>query len=728
MIRFFMMLFMVSFSFTALADDDHVEVVGSVKEHRGLPVSNATISIDQAEISTETDQDGNFSLRLPSGTYTIIVEAAGYEVLGQSFTTDDSQSMQLEFSLMPKYLAFEEIVVGSEASEGSVSISSPTTVVDPERHSRSSSVLSSVTDVPGVAPLGQGGLFQVPSIRGAARERTILMLESVRITSERRTGPSFSFVDPLMLERISITRGPAPVLYGSNGETGLIQSTLLEPNSTSSDIAFQTGYLSNINENWQALSFKDGTESFQYSLGAARRESDTFESGDGQEFSSGYTRVNLLAKGRWFTDAGTLTFLVLPSWTDDIEKASSDAATRPTLYPEERHQVYTIDWQNRLLQGLYSYQIQAWYHPNRLITQDSQLTEDGALTSRNLVYNDTDDYGIRFRFGRTFAENWTLWTGVDHFGRTNVNARQESFAPTETGDLELVNSFYSIQNGSYSDTGLFLTGNGNLGKLITNYGVRIQRVATENHIGQEISDSENSWSGNFGASYPFTQNWDAIFNIGRGIRPATISEKFFTGETGRGSITGNPNLVTESNLEVDGGVRYHRGNGFAGLYVFHNDIDEFIARVRIADGSFTYFNLPEVQIYGIEGEGYYRWDAFRFYGNFHSIVGHDGLDLDINDIPPSRVVGGIEYLTSGGRWSASMEVVRQFEKSDPGPDELLREAAWVLNAKTEVGLLENLRIRVSGLNLTNETYFDSADNRAPLAWGRSLGAELLVDF
>ena len=721
-------MILIAAFFSTVANAEEIEVVGNVKRSGGIPISNATISIEQAEITTETDEDGNFSLRLPSGTYTIIVEAAGYEVLGQSFTTNDSQSMQLEFSLMPKYLAFEEIVVGKEASESAVSVSSPTTVVDPERQKRSSSVLSAVTSVAGVAPLGQGGLFQVPSIRGAARERTILMLESVRVTSERRTGPSFSFVDPLMLDRITVTRGPAPVLYGSNGETGLIQSTLLEPNSISSDIAFQTGYLSNINENWQALSFKDGSESFQYSLGVARREADTFESGDGQEFSSGYTRVNLLAKGRWFSDAGTLTFLVLPSWTDDIEKASSDAVTRPTLYPEERHQVYSIDWQNRLLQGLYSYQVQGWYHPNSLITQDSQLAEDGALTSRNLVFNDTDDYGIRFRFGRTFAETWTLWTGVDHFGRTNVNASQESFAPNETGNLELVNAFDSIQNGSYSDTGLFFTGNGNLGKLITNYGVRFQRTATENHVAQEISDSENNWSGNFGASFPFTENWDAIFNVGRGIRPATISELFFTGETGRGSITGNPNLVTESNFEVDGGIRYHHANAFGGLYVFHNDIDDFIARVRIADGSFTYFNLPEVKIYGIEGEGHYRWDALRFYGNFHSIVGHDGLDVDVNDIPPSRLVGGIEYGTFGSRWNASMEVVRQFEKSDPGPDELLREAAWVLNASAEVGLLQNLRIRVSGLNLTNETYFDSADNRAPLAWGRSLGAELLVDF
>ncbi|MCI0614120.1 TonB-dependent receptor, partial [bacterium] len=474
-------------------------------------------------------------------------------------------------------------------------------------------------------------------------------------------------------------------------------------------------------------SVKSGTERFQYVLGAARREGGDFESGDGQEFSSGYTRVNVLAKGRLFTDAGILTFLTLPSWTDDIEKASSDAVTRPTLYPEERHQTYMVDWQNGLSPTGFSYQLQGWYHPNSLITQDEQLS-DGVSTSRDVVYNDTDDYGIRFRIGKTFQENWTLWTGVDHFGRTDINARQESFQPSATGSgFDLINSFDSIQNGSYLDTGIFLTGNGRLGKLVNNAGVRVQRVATENNVDQKVSDSEYSWSANYGTSYPLSESWDAVFNVGRGIRPATISEKFFTGATGRGSITGNPNLVTESNLEFDGGVRYHWENGSAGLYVFHNDIEDFIARVGLEDGSFTYFNLPEVRIYGVEGEGYIRWNRFRFYGNFHDITGKDGFDANVNDIPPSRLIAGIEY-EPGKHWGALFEIVTQFEKNDPGPDELARDSAFLITLKGDIEVYDFLTFRISGLNLTNETYFDSADNRAPLAIGRNIGFELLANF
>ena len=688
----------------------------------------ATVTIEQTDISARTDEQGIYSLTIPRGTYTLIVEATGFEIHGETVSTGSKNELRLDFFLRRKHLEFEEIVIGQDDSTPGISVSSPTSIVKPGDQTKATSVLASVTDVPGVAPLGQGGLFQVPSIRGASRERTILMLEAVRVTSERRTGASFSFVDPLLLERLNITRGPAPVQYGSNGETGLIHATLLEPYAGPLMGNLRAGYRGNAGEHWQTFTIKSGTDKFQYAVGGARRESGDFESGDDQEFPSGFTRVNLFGKARWLTKSGSLTLFVLPSWTDNIDKASSDFLTRPTLYPEERHQIFMIDWQDQGIENGFGYQIQGWYHPNSLITQDDTVT-NGSITSRAVVYNDTNDYGIRLRIGRKVAETWVLWSGVDYFERTDVNAKQDSFAPSSSGDgLDLTDSFYSIRNGGYRDAGFFLTGNGRLGKLIACAGIRIQQVKTSNKADQDVSDSENSWSGNLGASYSFTEQWEAIFNIGRGIRPATISEKFFTGETGRGTVTGNPDLITESNLEVDGGIRYHRTNWFAGFYVFHNDIDDFIARVRLPDGSFSFFNLPEVRIAGVEGEGYYRRRSIRFYGNFHVIRGENDQGQDVNDIPPSRAVAGVEYEPDGGFWNGSLELVEQFEKTDPGPDELSRDAALIINTNIEFRLMEQLRVRLSGLNLTNKTYFDSADNRAPQAIGRSFGIELLANF
>lgn len=709
------------------AFSEEVILSGSVSVFGGKAVDKATVSVEDVQIRVQTDEQGMFRVTIPQGTHTILVEAEGYDTYGETIILQNQKTAHLQIVLQPQNLMFEEITIRSSEADSTVSVSAPTSKIDPGEREKTSSVLATVTHVPGVAPLGQGGLFQVPSVRGAARERTILQLESVRITSERRTGASFSFVDPLLLEKINVTRGPAPVLYGSNGETGLIQGTVIEPDSQDFTTTFRTGYATNSDENWQAFTMKNGSERLQYAFGVARRENANYESGDGQVYPSGYSRVNLFGKARWMSDAGTLTFMAMPTWTDDIEKASSDAFTRPTLYPEERHQVYLADWQNTISQQSYSYQLQTWFHPSSLITQDERITE-GVTTSRNVVYNDTDDYGARLRIGRAVFENWRYWAGVDVFGRANVNAKQDSFVPSGTGsEFILTDSFYSIRNGSYLDTGLFATFSGSVGHMLTNGGIRLQRVHVENHAEETVSSSEYSWSGNAGICYSFSNDWDGVLNIGRGIRPATISEKFFTGETGRGSITGNPNLITESNLEFDGGIRFHRGNGFAGLYFFRNKIDNFIARVSVDGDAFTYLNLPGVTISGVEGEGFYLWKSFRFYGNFHVMEGHDSSDQNINDIPPSRIILGLEYEPQR-RWGGSLEFVQQFRKRDPGPDEFQRPAAFVLNAGAEIAITDYFKIRVEGLNLNNKTYFDSADNRAPKAIGRSIGLELLAAF
>jgi outer membrane receptor protein involved in Fe transport len=88
----------------------------------------------------------------------------------------------------------------------------------------------------------------------------------------------------------------------------------------------------------------------------------------------------------------------------------------------------------------------------------------------------------------------------------------------------------------------------------------------------------------------------------------------------------------------------------------------------------------------------------------------------------------LQYSPKDAWWNGSFEAVRQFEKTDAGPDEEARDAALILNAKLKFLLNEHLSFFVSGFNLTNETYFDSADNRAPLAYGRSFSIELLTQF
>ena len=92
----------------------------------------------------------------------------------------------------------EQVTVTAElegAREGPLGSSS--SVLNPESVADSASSLTDVVaTVPGVSQNGQGGQFQNVSIRGVSRHRVTHQVSSARVSSDRRAGPSTSFIDP----------------------------------------------------------------------------------------------------------------------------------------------------------------------------------------------------------------------------------------------------------------------------------------------------------------------------------------------------------------------------------------------------------------------------------------------------------------------------------------------------------------------------------------------------
>ncbi|MEP2299615.1 MAG: TonB-dependent receptor plug domain-containing protein, partial [Kangiellaceae bacterium] len=91
--------------------------------------------------------------------------------------------------------------------------------------SESIAIPTTLTDLiegtPGVAENSQPGLFQVVSIRGVSRQRILTLIEGVKIANDRRAGVAASFIDPLLLSNVEITRGPISSYYGSGAIGGV---------------------------------------------------------------------------------------------------------------------------------------------------------------------------------------------------------------------------------------------------------------------------------------------------------------------------------------------------------------------------------------------------------------------------------------------------------------------------------------------------------------------------
>ena len=116
-----------------------------------------------------------------------------------------------------------------EAASGPTGASS--TVIDPaETDGATSTVAEVVATSPGVSLNGQGGHFQVFSIRGVSRHRVMNLVSGIRINSERRAGAPVSFIDPLLLGTVEVQRGPSTTFHGS-GALGGVPSMIRGPKS-----------------------------------------------------------------------------------------------------------------------------------------------------------------------------------------------------------------------------------------------------------------------------------------------------------------------------------------------------------------------------------------------------------------------------------------------------------------------------------------------------------------
>ena len=75
--------------------------------------------------------------------------------------------------------------------------------------------------LPGIDDNGQGGLFQVFSLRGASRWRVMTQLSGMPLHTERRAGAAASFVAPYLLGSAKVIKGPASTYYGSGAMGGM---------------------------------------------------------------------------------------------------------------------------------------------------------------------------------------------------------------------------------------------------------------------------------------------------------------------------------------------------------------------------------------------------------------------------------------------------------------------------------------------------------------------------
>ncbi len=709
-----------------------LEVRGRVISQDGKPVVEAVVRHRLSQKKTLTNSQGLFSIELPE------VEKVKLDIIHPDYyeqeivLTRQDISKQITVKLFPYIRQREEVVVTAlRYPESSTSVPAAETVVSKDNleEKMSPNIAEGISNFPGVSRLGAGGFSVVPNVRGLARRRVLILVDNARVTSDRRTGPNASFVNPADIEKIEVLRSPSSVFYGSDAIGGVIhiftkKSELQEGIGGRINVKYGTTN----QEKGLGFSLQGAVGRTGYLLSFQGTDAENYSSPLEEISQSQFTTASLYGRTSYQTERREIQLSFLGARGFNVGKANRDSLKTPTWYPHENQNLFQLHWLEKELGKGGELSFQFYLNPHFLETKKTKIDSSEKSYSRTQSF----DLGCQISYGKRICQSFRLKGGFDFFGRLGAEAKNIDTRLDSTGMPESIIEEVPFAEGRRQDWGFFLSfdysGFQNMDLV---GGLRFDLLNMKANPGNVPSPEEShhrTWTGFLGASVKLTDQIVAFINLSKAYRVPSLNEMFYTGITGRGFIIGEPNLKPESSLNLDLGLKFICKRYFAGLYLFHYRIGDMVERYRSSERIYTYGNIEKGQIQGLEIEmEYFPIPGWKIFGNLFSFKGMSQLTKDpLNDIPPSRIFLGTRVWQ--GHFWGEINASLQKKKKNPGPAEISIPGYGIVNFLAGFFLSSTLKFYFSVSNLLDRTYVARPDPEAVEEPGRNFLIGLHYSF
>jgi iron complex outermembrane receptor protein len=704
---------------------------GRVVTSDGKPLAGATISILGRPGEAIANADGRFVWQpdptppfeilviLPDGTY---MKPVTVESLGQGVAT-----------ITVTALVSEAVTVTGSAPGIEVTPAAGTTTLSGRELDvrQPANLMQSVENVAGVNQVSEGQAA-VPAVRGLARGRTLILIDGARVTTERRAGPSATYLDPTIVEGVDVARGPGSVAYGSDAFGGIISvRTRRVAQGSPWAVRFSGTAGTGIPEWRLAGQVAKGLPEGSVLVAAHARDADDWSSPDGPVVNSGYADGGVLGRVEQKIGGGTFGAGWQSDLGRDIDRPRNDFATVRIYHPFEDSHRFTATYEVADVAGLRRLNV------NTFLGSYAQRTDQDrfptAITGRVIERADVaaNDYGVR-AFGERLFGDARVEMGFDLNGRFDLEAVDDLITHDLSGQIAGTRPHVSIENAHRDDVGLYGSVDTALSPLLSlGVGLRGDYVATENTGGYfgDRSTAHGAFSGYAALTGGSFGGFSTTVQVARGFRDPTLSDRYYRGPTGRGFVTGNPDLEPETSLQLDLALRYTTPRyRLAGFY-YHYRIDELIERYQTAMDLFFFRNSGRARIRGVEVEG--QMDLASGFTAELAVQIAEGRALDdgsyLDDISPITVTTVLRKAF-GERAFGQVRLAYFSDDEHAGPTERPIPGYTLLDAQAGYTLARAVEIRLQARNLLNESYFASQDVRAVLAPGRSANVTLALVF
>lgn len=229
-------LFSAVFTIVAIAQNGTVKgKVADNKTNEGIP--GATIQdVANPSIGAASNIDGEFTLSLPAGKYSLIVKSISKRPITKTVTVTAGETINLNFIMEDEAQNIGIVVVSeSKYAKPVEQIVSTIDVIKPTivENKATTSMDQAMQQAPGVAIVdGEAQIRGGSGYSFGAGSRVMVLIDDLPILSGDAGRPSWGLFPIENIEQIEVVKGASSVLYGSAALSGAINIRTAYPRDT----------------------------------------------------------------------------------------------------------------------------------------------------------------------------------------------------------------------------------------------------------------------------------------------------------------------------------------------------------------------------------------------------------------------------------------------------------------------------------------------------------------
>lgn len=706
-----------------------VKLYGTVlDEQTGLPVDGANITVAGTGYGASTDPSGHFEIEnLLEGVYTITATHIGYhsQVKTDIYLPRD-QMVRLRFSLKPKILQFEDILITADQFSDISRLSTYRISEVEIKQSNAQTVAELLETIPGVMVIsteGHAGSRKI-SIRGSQSNQVLILIDDVPVNNALSGEADLSLIPISMVERVDVIKGGASNQYGSGAIGGVVH--VITKRHLQNKITLNSGYGSFdsywFNPSFSAMSKRHHgtigiTTAYQYQQTAGRYPYRYTDSGDNiistKRLNAEAMNRNGFARLHYAIHDHRIYLNVHRLLSDRGIPGKIDSWT-PFAHTHLRQTNYG---------AAYEYCRKNWrFSLNSQYSKSQTENKNIYSPDTELKYRRVPQYHYQY-LTNTMMINASVdyqisktWNTKLTYNRRSVLFKDENYFSTYGSSIEKANDHsdgISMHHDYQHDLGFFD------GQLQSMFDIRYDRM-TMSHSSDKRIDQQWSPGTSFNLSFGEKTVIYTQLSFSRSFRVPTFADLFYQDTR----VQGKPDLLPEKALhkEITFGFKLSETYTLlADIHVFSQKIDDLIVW-RL--GSFEVFR-PFNTDAEINGEEY----------NIQFTTPADHLKIDINYLhiralnkennlttfdnyipyrPVNTLKARFEWNVHHLRWQADYRFVgvryitEANTKALPAYNVLDSTLMYTLDL---FGL--NTTLKLSTLNLSNEVYHIVRDMPLP---------------